>query len=112
VGGSTSNPTSDSERTSQVNSTSQNLFTRTSSGGSSSNGSRSRSPVVIPPFSTFDTASGTSNGHDHLLDSGKGSSLLTGSSFDALMNSLKSMREKDLDFVIRTGDDKLISVAD
>ncbi|CAF3394742.1 unnamed protein product [Rotaria sp. Silwood1] len=107
-----SNPTSDSERTSQVNSTLQNPFTGTSSGGSSSNESRSRSPILIPPFSTFDTASSTNNGHDHLLDSGKGSSFLTGSSFDALLNSLKNMREKDLGFIVRTVDDKLIPVAD
>ncbi|CAF0902470.1 unnamed protein product [Rotaria sordida] len=112
IHGTISNPASDSERTSQVNSTLQNPFTRTSSGGSSSNESRSRSPILIPPFSTFDIASNTNNVHDHLLDSGEGSSLLTGSSFDALLNSLKNMREKDLGFILRTGDDKLIPVAD
>ncbi|CAF3919812.1 unnamed protein product [Rotaria sp. Silwood2] len=112
IRGNVSNPTSDSERTSQVNSTLQNPFTRTSSAGSSSNESRSRSPILIPPFSTFDIASSTNNGHDHLLDSGKGSSFLTGSSFDALLNSLKSMREKDLGFSVRTSDDKLIAVVD
>lgn len=100
-----SNLTSDSARTSEVNFTSQNPFTGTSSGSSSSNNSPSHSPVIIPPFST-------NNGHDHLFDSVKGSSLLTGSSFDALLNSLKTMREKDLDFIVRTGDDKLIPVAD
>ncbi len=109
IAGIVSNPTSDSERTSEVNLTSQNPFAGTSSEGSSANGSRSRSPLLIPPV---DIASGASNGYDHLFDSGKGSSLLRGSSFDALLNSLKSMREKDLDFVVRTGDDKLIPVAD
>jgi hypothetical protein len=107
-----SNLTSDSERTSQVNFTSQNPFTGTSSGGSSSNHSHSHSPLLIPPLNTFDRASSTSNGHDRLFDNGKGSSFLTGSSFDALLNSLKTMREKDLDFVVRTGDEKLIPVTD
>lgn len=43
--------------------------------------------------------------HDHLLDSGKGSSLFSGTSFDVLMNSLRSMREKDLDFLVERKDD-------
>ncbi len=89
--------------------TSQNQFTVTSSGGSSLNNSRSRSPVLLP---TFDTGDNTSNGHDHFLDNGKDNSLLTGSSFDTLLNSLKTMREKDLDFILRNGDEKLIPVAD
>ena len=33
-------------------------------------------------------------------------------SFDALLNSLKNMREKDLDFLVRNTDDKLIPVID
>jgi hypothetical protein len=52
------------------------------------------------------------NDHDHLLDSGKSNSFLTSSPFDALLNSLKIMREKDLDFAVRTSDDQLIPVAD
>ncbi len=104
-----SNPTSDSERTSQVNSTLQNPFTRTSSDGSSLNASLSRSPVLLP---TSDMTSRINNDHDHLLDSGKRNSFLTSSPFDALLNSLKAMREKDLDFPVRTGDDQLIPVAD
>ncbi|CAF5183923.1 unnamed protein product, partial [Rotaria magnacalcarata] len=107
-----SNPTSDSERTSQVNSTLQNPFAGTSSGGSSSNESRSRSPILIPPFSTYDITTNTNNYHDNLLDTGKGNSFMAGSSFDALLNSLKTMREKELGFVVPTGDDKLIPVAD
>jgi hypothetical protein len=108
IGENVSNPTSDSERTSQVNFTSQNPFTGTSSGDSSSN----VSPLHIPAFNKYDIASTASNGQDHLFDRGKGSSLLIGSSFDALLNSLKNMRDKDLDFIVRTGDDKLIPVAD
>ncbi|CAF4178972.1 unnamed protein product [Rotaria socialis] len=108
-----SNPTSDSERTSQVNSTlEKNPFAGTSSGGSSSNESRSRSPIVIPPFSTYDITTNTNNYHDNLLDTRKGTSFMAGSSFDALLNSLKKMREKELGFIVPTGDDKLIPVAD
>lgn len=112
IRGNVSNPASDSERTSQVNSTLQNPFAVTSSGGSSSNESLSRSPVFIPTLTTFDIASSTNNFHNHLLDSGKGSSFLRGSSFDALLNSLKNMREKELGFVVPASDDKLISVVD
>ncbi|CAF0721431.1 unnamed protein product [Rotaria sordida] len=61
--------------------------------GSHSNESRSHSSILIPPFNTFDIASSTNNSHDHLLDSDKNSSFLTGSSFDASLNSLKSIHE-------------------
>jgi hypothetical protein len=66
---------------------------------SGSTSSRSQTPVQIL----------TTNG---IHDSGKGNSLLTGTSFDVLMNSLKSMREKDLDFLINNSDDSLIRVTD
>ncbi len=90
---------------------SQNQFTGTSSEGSSLNNSRPHSPILLLP--TFASASSTSNNiHDRVFDSEKDSPLLTGSSFDALLNSLKTMREKDLDFILRNGDDKLIPVAD
>ena len=90
----TSNPTNSSARTND---------TMTES-------SRSRSSNVVPPLNTFDTTGSLYHGHEHLTDSGKGSSLLTGTSFDALMNSLRSMREKDLDFLIETNPDSLIRV--
>jgi hypothetical protein len=105
---STSNPTSESEHISDVNSGSQNAYTRTSSSGSSTPVSRSRSPVSIRRFNSFDIK----NGHDYLIDSDKGNSLLSGTSFDVLMNSLKSMREKDLDYLIHSSDDSLIRVVD
>jgi hypothetical protein len=92
---------SDSERTSEVNSGSQNRYTGTSSDGSST--AESHSPVLLPSLNLI---------NDHLIDSGKGSSLLTGTSFDVLMNSLKSMRDKDLDFVIHQRDDSLIGIVD
>lgn len=110
-----SNPTSDSERTSQVNSTLPNPFAGTSFGSSTSNESRSRShsPFLMLPFPTYNhMANSTNNGQDNLPDTGKSSSCITGSSFDALLNSLKNMREKELGFVVSTGDDKLIPVAD
>ncbi|CAF0790482.1 unnamed protein product [Rotaria sordida] len=53
----------------------------------------SHSSVLIPPFNTFDIASSTNNSHDHLLNSDKNSSFLTGSSCDASLNSLKSIHE-------------------
>ncbi len=97
--------TSDSEHRSEANSGSQNPYTGTSSKESSTATSRSHTPVTIPPLNT--------NGrHDHLIDSGKGSSLLTGTSFDVLVNSLKTMREKDLDILIHNSDDSLIHVTD
>jgi hypothetical protein len=103
----TSNLTSASARTAEARSDSQTTQT-----GTSSRSSQFRSSIVIPPLSTFDMTDSLHQGHDHLIDSGKGSSLLTGTSFDALMNSLKSMREKDLDFLIQPNDDTLIRVND
>jgi hypothetical protein len=103
------NSTSDSERISEANSGSQNPYTGTSSRSSSTPSSRSHTPVVISSSNKFDIKNDT---HDHLIDSDKSSSLLTGTSFDVLMNSLKNMREKDLDFLIHNSDDSLIRVND
>lgn len=97
----TSNPTNNSTQTSE----SRPTYAET---GASS--SRSRSSIIVPPLNTFDTTGSAYHGHDHLIDSGKGSSLLTGTSFDALMNSLRTMREKDLDFLIENNPDSLIRV--
>ncbi len=88
---------------------SQNPYTGASSHGSSTTDSRSHTPGRIPLLNTFDV---TNVHHEHLIDSGKGSSLLTGASFDILMNSLKSMREKDLDYLIHSSDDSLLHVTD
>ena len=104
---STSFPTSDSEHHSSSIPQAQ-----TSSGDFSFVASQSRSPILLPPFSTLNVDGSLSLAHDQLLDSGKGSSLLTGLSFDTLMNSLKSMRERSLDFVVRAADDQLIPVAE
>ena len=101
-------PTSDSERTSQINSTVQNPYTGTSSSGSISN--ESRSPVLVVPLTG--TSDRTNMDDDHLLNNGIGSSILTGTSFDALLNSLKNIRENDFNFVVRTRDDKFLPVAD
>lgn len=103
---SNSDAISDSERISEGNSDSQNPYTGTSSKESSTPTSRSHTPVVHSALNTYD---GLKN---HLVDSGKGSSLLTGTSFDVLMNSLKSMRERDLDYLIHNSDDSLIRVTD
>ena len=73
----------------------------------SSRGSSSNHSPSTTPLHAFDLAN-----HDHLLDNEKDSSLLIGSSFDALLNSLKTMREKDLNFLVRNSDEKLIPVAD
>ncbi|CAF2554581.1 unnamed protein product [Rotaria sp. Silwood2] len=106
-------PTSDTKRTSEINSTLQNRYIGTPSGDDSSTiSSRCRSPVFISSLNTFEITNEFNNGHDHLIDSGKSSSLLAGTSFDALMNSLKNMREKDLDFIIHNSDDSLIRVTD
>lgn len=45
-------------------------------------------------------------------DTEKENSSFPTASFDALLNSLKNMREKDLDFLVRNTDDKLIPVID
>ncbi|CAF3497184.1 unnamed protein product [Rotaria sp. Silwood1] len=108
----THSPTSNTKRTSEIHSTLQNRYTDTLSEDLSTTSSRCHSPIFVPPLNTFDITNGFNNGHDHLIDSGKGSSLLTGTSFDALLNSLKSMREKDLDFIIHNSDDSLIRVND
>jgi hypothetical protein len=93
------------ESTSEANSGSQNRYT----GRSNTSNSRSHTPVVTPTLNKFDLTNGN---HEHLIDNGKGSSLLTGTSFDVLMNNLKGMREKDLDFLIDNSDDSLIRVTD
>ncbi|CAF3544250.1 unnamed protein product [Rotaria sordida] len=108
----THNLTGDITRTSKVNSILQNRYIGSSSGGSNTISSRCRSPVFVPSLNTFNITNEFNNGHDHLIDSGKGSSLLAGTSFDVLMNSLKSMREKDLDCIIHNSDDSLIRVTD
>jgi len=59
-------------------------------------------PVELSPLKSY----------DHYFDSGKGSSLLNGTSFDVLMNSLKTMREKDLDYLIEQSDDSFVHVTD
>lgn len=46
------------------------------------------------------------------FDTEKENSAYPTASFDALLNSLKNMREKDLDFLVRNTDDKLIPVID
>ncbi|CAF0858388.1 unnamed protein product [Adineta steineri] len=101
--------TSDSEHTSQVNSALQNPFTKTSSDGSYSHHSLIRSPIHV---SSYDITNRKNHDHEHLIDHSKSNSFLTTSPFDTLLNSLKVMREKDLDFVVHTGDDKLIPVAE
>ncbi len=101
--------TTDSERISAANFGSQNPYTGASSEGSSAAVSRSHTPGRISSLNTYNVTNGL---HEHLIDSGKGSSLLTGTSFDVLMNSLKSMREKDLDYLIHSSDDSLIHVTD
>ena len=101
--------TNGSERISNGHSGSPNPYTGASSHNSSTTGSRSHTPGRIPPLHTFDV---TNVHHEHLIDSGKGNSLLTGTSFDVLLNSLKSMREKDLDYLIHSSDDSLLHVTD
>ena len=71
------------------------------------------SPILLPPFSRFDSRNSLKDVHDHLLDSGKGSSLFTtGSSFDTLLNSLKTMREKTFDYPLRSTDEQCIPVTE
>ncbi|UJR20732.1 hypothetical protein I4U23_023851 [Adineta vaga] len=108
-----SNPTSDSDRTSQMQSTCQNPFAQTSFNGSNSNQSLTHSPLLVfPPFSTIDTTDRINSDQEQFLDNEKTNSFLATSPFHTILNSLKNMHEKDLDFVVRTGDDKLIPVAD
>ena len=99
----------DSERISEANSGSQHPYTGGSSDGSSTTGSRSPTPVRLSSLNPYDTTTGV---HEHIIDSSKSSSLLTGTSFDVLMNSLKSMREKDLDYLIHSSDDRLVRMTD
>lgn len=75
------------------------------SANDSSTSSDSYSPLPTLPSTNF-------NDQNYFLDNRTSSSILAGTSFDALLNSLKSIREKDLDFVVRTTDDQLIPVAD
>lgn len=75
-------------------------------------GSLRDSPLVLPPFSTLDSTSRIDSTQEKLFDHEKAGSLLNTSPFNTLLNSLKSMRDKDLDFVVHTGDDQLIPVAD
>ena len=70
-------------------------------------GVRSRSSISLNMFHLTDDPQDA-----HSLGNAKATSLSSGSSFEALMHSLKSMRERDLDGIVYTGDDKLISVAD
>lgn len=81
----------------------QQLLNETSS--TSSISSKSLSPITLPMFAT-------SKDPPHFLENENSSVLLAGTSFDALLNSLKSIRERDLDFVVRNTEDKLISVGD
>jgi hypothetical protein len=57
---------------------------------------RSRSSTALPVVNTFD-----SDHRVHPIETNKG--LLSGTSFDALMDSLRRMREKDLDIIIENG---------
>jgi hypothetical protein len=108
----TSNPASDSEQRPDRVLQSRNPYSLTSTAAAAAMapGSQSRSPGLSTSLSPF----GKSNGHHHQsTDHGKsGSSLLTGTSFDVLMNNLKSMRDKDLDLLIRDNDDNLIHLTD
>jgi hypothetical protein len=75
--------------------------------------SQSRSPFHLPPFSSFDMSNTSSNDKDESrLNSGQTMSLTSMSSFDALMNSLKTIREKTLDYAVRCNDDQRITVAE
>lgn len=76
------------------------------------NRSEFSSPILLPPFSKMNLADTMKDVHDHLQDSGQGTSLFTGSSFETLMNSLKTLREKALDFPVRSTDEQLIPVAE
>lgn len=98
--------TTDTDHISEGHSGSQNAYTGGSSGGSSTTGSQSATPVRLSSLNN------TIGLHEHHIDSGKGSSLLTGTSFDVLMNSLKNMREKDLDYLIHSSDDSLVRMTD
>lgn len=53
-----------------------------------------------------------SHSNGNLFDYEKENSSFPTASFDALLNSLKNMREKDLDFLVRNTDEKLIPVID
>lgn len=110
--GNTTNRLNDTKSVSEINSILKVQLANTSSESPSTTESRSRSPVFVPSLNTFDVNNGSHNSYHHLKDSGKGSSLLTGTSFDTLMNCLKSMREKDLDVLIHKNDDSLIRVTD
>lgn len=98
----TSNPTSDSEHIPR----SQNPYIRTLSGDSITPSSRIRSPILTSPLRTYHQPNG------HLIDSAKSNSLLTSTTFNVLMNNLKTMREKDLDSIIHNNDDSLVQVTD
>lgn len=63
------------------------------------------SPLVLPPFCQLDIENTFKDIQDQLIDSGKGSSLFTGSSFETLLNSLKTMREKAFDYPLRSSTD-------
>lgn len=64
------------------------------------------------PPPPFDVGTRPNHAHDRLFDNEKENSLFPGASFDALLNSLKSMRETDRDFLVRNSEEKLIPVAD
>ena len=104
---STINSTIDTKHTPELRSKLHDRYTGRLSKDSNANDSRFCSSIFIPALNTFEI---TNHDHDHdrLIDSDKSSSLLTGTSFDALMNSLKTMREKDLDFIIRHSGDNSI----
>ena len=91
--------------TSDVNSEGASLYTPTLR-EESPRGSRP-SRVSIHPSAMPDR---THYYPDHSTDSDRGSSLLQGTSFDTLLNSLKSMRDKDLDSIVRNKNESLIDV--
>ena len=105
-----SNPPNDNDHTSQIDLAHSNPpFVRTSLDNFDSN----HSPLlVLPPFNTMHKVERTHSDQEQRLDNDKSTPFLTTSPFNTILSSLKSMHEKDLDFGVHTGDDKLIPVAD
>ena len=94
-----------SARTSDVNSEGASLYTptlREESPRESRSSRLSINPLPMPDRTQYY--------RDHSTDSDRGSSLLQGTSFDTLLNSLKSMRDKDLDSIVRNKNESLIDV--
>ncbi|CAF0793299.1 unnamed protein product [Adineta ricciae] len=106
----TSNPPNNNDHTSQIDSAHSNPpIVRTSLNDFDSNHS---SFLVLPPFNTLHKTDRTHSDQEQLLDNDKSTPFLTTSPFNTILSSLKSMHEKDLNFGVHTGDDKLIPVTD